>query len=96
MTWLPPVQDRPDDVRCQARHPEHFTDPSWLKPEAAGKFRRVSYLAGVNHLLPVESLADGADQGQIKRGCRSHKCRTRWRHDPLAGMASLIGLVTYK
>jgi hypothetical protein len=35
MPGLSAVQYRPDDVRCQARHPEHFADPSWLKPEAA-------------------------------------------------------------
>lgn len=56
-------QYRPDNVRCQAGHPEHFADPSRLKLEAAGQFRCVGYLAGVNHLLPVEGLANGADQG---------------------------------
>lgn len=91
MTWLLPVQDRPDDVRCQARHPEHFADPSWLKLEAARQVRCVGHLAGVDHFLPVEGLADGADQGQIKCRSRSDKRRTGWWHDQLAGMTSLDG-----
>ena len=66
MTWLSAIQARPNDVRSQTRHPEHLADPPWLKLEAAGQFRRIGRLADIDHRLPVERLADGADQGQIE------------------------------
>lgn len=66
MTWLSAIQDRPNGVWSQTRHPEYLADPPWFKVEAAGQFRRIGHLAGIDHLLPVERLADGADQGQIE------------------------------
>ena len=35
MPWLPTIQDRTDDVRCQSGHPKHLADPTHLEFEAA-------------------------------------------------------------
>ena len=88
MPWLPPIQDRPDDVRCQPRHPQHLADPSDLQLELARELAGICQLARVDHPLPVKGLAQGADQGQVKRCRRLQGTGAHRRHDQPATMPS--------
>ena len=44
MPWLPPLQNRPDDVRGQPCHPQHLTHPPHLQFETARQFAGIPTL----------------------------------------------------
>ncbi len=68
MSWLSRIQDRPDEIRCQPRNPQHLTNPPHLEFESARQFAGIGCFARIEHPLLVEGFAQRLNRTKVRRG----------------------------